>query len=99
MGIGLAMAQGITQQFNSAQKNSSAEITPPPIPKAQTYHLAMGGAAKGPYTLEQIKRMIKNHTITKETLAWREGMASWNKMEEIAELNRLFGLVPPPIPN
>jgi membrane protease subunit (stomatin/prohibitin family) len=98
MGMGFAMAQGMVNQFNNGS-NTSNTATPPPIPKAQIYHLAIDGVAKGPLTLEQMKRMIKNHEITKDTLAWREGMASWSKMIDIAELNRLFSATPPPIPN
>ena len=103
MGMGFAMAQQMAGTLGSQNtQRPQAPIqqpTPPPIPKAQTYHLAIDGASRGPLTMEQIKSMIHAKEITKETLAWREGMASWEKMGTLEELNRLFSTTPPPIPS
>jgi len=103
MGMGFAMAQQMANSLGAQQSQTNQtpthQPTPPPIPKAQTYHLAIDGASKGPLTMEQIKGMIRNSEISKDTLAWREGMASWEKMGSLDELSRLFGSMPPPIPS
>ncbi len=103
MGMGFAMAQQMAGTLGSQNSQASQvpiqQPSPPPIPKAQTYHLAIDGASRGPLTIEQIKRMIPTKEITQETLAWREGMASWVKMGALKELSRLFGATPPPIPS
>jgi len=95
IGMGLAMAQNITTQ----QSEPKIEPKSAPIPKAQTYYLAIDNISKGPYTIEQIKSMIKERTISKNTLAWREGMSSWENIVNLKELNRLFSLIPPPLPS
>ena len=101
MGMGFAMAQQMANSFNS-NSNSTTQTqasTPPPIPKAQTYHLAINGASKGPLTIEQIKTMITSHEIDKDTLIWREGMSNWEKISSLDELKMIFKATPPPIPN
>ena len=100
MGMGFAMAQQMADNFhaNPAPHKSTQAATPPPIPKAQTYHLAIDGASQGPLTLEQIKSMISSKEISRETLAWREGMSGWESMSSIQELEKLFGATPPPLP-
>jgi hypothetical protein len=48
--------------------------------------------------VEQLKSFIQNGQITKETLAWKEGMAEWVKAENLPEINQLFGTSTPPPP-
>ncbi len=96
MGMGFAMAQ---QMVSNMQHASSTPSAPPPIPKAQTYHFAIDGAAAGPFTLEQIKRKIASGMIDRETLAWREGMDGWESAGKMSEFQTLFGSVPPPLPS
>ena len=101
MGMGFAMAQQMANSLgaqNSSSSTPSAPPAPPPIPKAQTYHLAINGASKGPLTMEQMKSMVHAKEMTKDTLAWREGMSGWEKVGSLDELKSLFGAMPPPIP-
>ena len=102
MGMGFAMAQQMANSLGSQSSNTSTQSappSPPPIPKAQTYHLAINGASKGPLTVEQIKNMITHREVSLETLAWREGMSGWEKAGSVEELKRLFASMPPPIPS
>ncbi|NPA60051.1 MAG: SPFH domain-containing protein [Epsilonproteobacteria bacterium] len=95
MGMGFAMASQMANSFNT----QTSQPTPPPIPKAQTYYLAINGVSTGPLTIEQIKAMIQKNQISKETLAWREGMDGWEKISSLDKLKNLFKATPPPIPN
>jgi len=104
MGMGFAVAQqmaanlgGSSQQTQHAQQ-PHVSATPPPIPKAQTYHFAINGASVGPYTLEQIKHKVTTKEIVRETLAWREGMSGWEEAQNVDELKALFSSMPPPLP-
>ena len=100
MGMGLAMAQQMAANMTSPQQATAhASPPPPPIPKAQTYHVVLNGASNGAFTLVQLKSMITSKEITRETLAWREGMSAWEKIGIMDELNNLFSSMPPPIPN
>ncbi len=99
MGMGFAMASQMAKSFNSQTNiQTTATPTPPPIPKAQTYHLVINATSKGPLTIEQIKSMILETKVTKETLVWREGMTNWEKIELVDDLKKLFKNTPPPIP-
>ncbi len=102
MGMGFAMAQQMANSLGANQNtnaSSHSAPTPPPIPKAQTYHFAINGVSKGPMTLEQIKSAIHQGEITKETLAWREGMSGWERADSVDGLDKLFKSTPPPIPS
>ena len=96
MGMGFAMAQ---QMANNLGVHNSAPITPPPIPKAQTYHFVINGSSRGPMTIEQIKTAIHQGEIARETLAWREGMDGWEHADSLDGLSVLFASMPPPIPS
>jgi hypothetical protein len=32
------------------------------------------------------------------SLVWKEGMAGWEKAEDVSELKSLFSSIPPPLP-
>ncbi len=95
MGMGLVMAQQMAANLNA---HNTATLTPPPIPKAQTYHFVINNGVKGPLTLEQIKAAITEGTINKETLAWRERMNGWEHAGSLDDLKVLFNTTPPPVP-
>ena len=96
MGMGFAMAQQMAANLST---HNTATVAPPPIPKAQTYHVVIGGSSKGPLTLEQIKASIHSTEITKDTLCWREGMNGWESAGSLEDLASLFSVTPPPIPS
>ncbi len=58
------------------------------------YFYSDGEKQKGPFTFEQ----LKNENIKKETLIWFEGLDDWKPAKEIRELDEIFELIPPPIP-
>ena len=37
-------------------------------------------------------------SIAKETLIWKQGMASWTKAGDVNEVNTFFAAAPPPLP-
>ncbi len=96
MGLGFAMAQQMAANLDA---HNTTPLTPPPIPKAQTYHFVIDNHAKGPLTLEQIKTAIGEGVITDDTLAWREGMNGWERAGSLDTLTALFITTPPPIPS
>jgi hypothetical protein len=57
------------------------------------YFLHNGTESSGPFDLDELKAK----GITKTTPVWFEGMENWKYAREIAELNSLFVVVPPPI--
>jgi hypothetical protein len=62
------------------------------------WHVAKDGKSEGPFDAGTLGRLIVGGEITRETLVWKAGMAGWQPVGTIAELNSLFAAVPPPVP-
>jgi len=52
----------------------------------------------GPVELNEIMRLRVGGSIGPATLVWREGMATWQPLSEIDELNESMAALPPPLP-
>ncbi len=98
MGMGFAMANQMANAMNTQQNNNQQQSTPPPIPPQIQFFAVINGQQAGPFDLNTLKQMIVQNQITKETLLWRQGMSNWDVASNIAEIQTLFGSVPPPIP-
>ena len=72
-------------------------IAPPPIPEVQ-YHVAVNGAASGPYPLSVLAQMAANGQLDRNTLVWKAGMAAWAAADTCAELQSIFAVPMPPVP-
>lgn len=48
---------------------------------------------EGPFLVEEIAEKLKSGLITKANLAWKDGMADWQAIEAIAELNSALDAV------
>lgn len=104
VGLGAGMAgqmTGVFQQnkFDGNQPTgASPSASPPVIPQAVQYYLAINGVQEGPFTIEQLKDEIHTGKLTSSTLTWKAGMENWMEAREIEELTSLFHAGPPPIP-
>lgn len=105
MGMGFAMANQMAHaqtQHQAPQQQApqpqAAPAAPPPVPGQKKYHLALNGQSVGPFGSAELQQKIQSKELTKETLAWSEGMANWQKASEIEDIAKLFGSAPPPIP-
>lgn len=56
----------------------------------KTYFIHNGISKEGPYCIDELKGKI-----SKETFAWKEGMADWVSAEIFPELKELFPKMPP----
>lgn len=111
MMMGAAMGQqvgGMMNQMGQTMQQGMAgagkpQATPPPIPTPQqrVYYLAINGAQYGPCDVTALSQMLATGQINGDTLAWCDGMPSWQPMKQIPALSALFGpppgAVPPPI--
>jgi membrane protease subunit (stomatin/prohibitin family) len=97
MGMGFAMAHQMGQVFNP--QNQQGNQGPPPVPGgAVQFFVAINGQQQGPHTLQVLQQMVHQGSFTRDTLIWKQGMPAWTKASDAAELNSLFGSVPPPLP-
>lgn len=106
MGMGFVLAQQMGAlmgpQMGGQQQTplqQQAGMFPPQMPVVIQYFYAANGQQSGPVTIEQLKAFFANRTINKETLIWKQGMASWTSLKDVEELKAfLGGNTPPPLP-
>jgi membrane protease subunit (stomatin/prohibitin family) len=100
LGMGFAMAQQMAQSLNQNQQAPNAGMPgPPPVPSANVqYFVAVNGQQQGPYPTHTLEQMVRQGSLTPNTLVWKQGMAAWTKASEAADLANFFGAVPPPLP-
>lgn len=101
-GIGAQIAAGQIMgqmvQNMGQQQQAAPQGSPPPMPQAKTFHVAVNGQQQGPFELSVLQGMVTSGTLTADTLVWSTGMANWQKASEVAEVAALFASVPPPMP-
>ncbi len=101
MALGRRMAEGLTPQqppaAAAAPAPAATPATPPPLPQQQWF-IGVGGAQQGPYGSAALTGLISAGTLSRTTLVWQNGMSGWLPAEQVPEVERLFGSVPPPLP-
>lgn len=102
MGMGFAMAGQMMNAMNPQQQMyqqpQQQQMAPPPMPAQSTYFVAVNGQQSGPFNMATLQGMVANGQLTRESLVWKQGMASWAAAGTVPELSSLFGAVPPPMP-
>jgi hypothetical protein len=98
-GMGLAMGAQMAQGGPwGAAPAAAAPVAPPPPPMETVWHIAEGGATKGPFGRGHLGRMAAEGGFARTTLVWSPGYAGWVAAETIPELAQLFTVMPPPPP-
>jgi len=69
---------------------------------ADGYYIAINNESKGPYNISELKKLMLDGEITKDSSVWKEGMDSWGKLINEPELKVLLAKqlsvsAPPPI--
>jgi len=105
-GFGAAMgaAMGASMRagpWGAVPQPAQAAPAPPPLPGRAVetvWHVAVGGAAQGPYGRGHLGRMVAEGNFARDTLVWTPGQDGWLPAEEVPELAQLFTMMPPPLP-
>ncbi|WP_371153184.1 SPFH domain-containing protein [Jannaschia sp. 2305UL9-9] len=102
-GLGMGMGMGMAQQMANpgpwgAAPAAQAPAAPPPPPVEHVWHIAEGGATKGPFSKARLGRMVTDGEVTRETYVWTQGQDGWKKADDVDELAQLFTVMPPPPP-
>ncbi len=99
IGMGMAMAGPIGQALSGQQQAAAGPGgTPPPIPGAATYFVAVGGQQTGPFDLQTLAAQATAGRLTAQTLVWTQGMAQWTPAGQVPALASILANVPPPLP-
>ena len=106
MGMGFVLAQqmgnmmgGAMGQQQTGFPQATGTAVPPPMPAQVMYYYAVNGTQQGPVTIDQLRSLFASRTINRDSLVWKQGMASWTALQEVEELKSfLGGNTPPPLP-
>lgn len=100
LGMGFAMANQMVGAMQGQTTSPQAGVppVPPPVPPALAFFLVINGQQAGPFDLNTLAGMAAQNQLTRETLAWRQGMADWQAAGQVAELTTVFAASPPPVP-
>jgi membrane protease subunit (stomatin/prohibitin family) len=99
IGMGMAMAAPIGQTLSGQQASGNeAAGSPPPMPGAATYFVAMEGKQTGPFDMQTLASQASLGRLTQQTLVWTQGMTQWTPAGQVLALAGVFANVPPPLP-
>lgn len=98
LGMGLGAGANLGNQLGAMMTQQTGTQSPPLLPQASTYYLAINGQQQGPFDANTVASYITNKQITAETLAWKQGMPAWSKISTLPEFATMFAACPPPLP-
>ncbi|OUO20506.1 SPFH domain-containing protein [Collinsella sp. An307] len=96
MAVGGAVGQNVAGMMNGmmgglgGQPAQPGAQVPPPVPQAG-YHVAVNGAASGPFSPAILAQMVAAGALTRDSLVWKQGMAEWRRAGDVDELASVFG--------
>lgn len=99
LAMGVALGQQVTRGMQPNSSDNTAAPPPPPLPATgAAWFAGMDGKQVGPFDAQTLPAQIAAGAITRATLVWRQGMASWQPAGDVTELAPLFPVSPPPLP-
>jgi len=69
----------------------------PPQLQIQVF-VAVNGQKSGPFDMSTLRQMADTGQLTRDSLVWMDGMASWVAASTVTGIASVFGAVPPPLP-
>lgn len=97
-GMSMAVAQQMVKTMNSAMTNMqiAGSMNPMQTVTTQFYYAMIEGNQAGPFTEQELSRLMSEKKITKETYIWKSGLPKWEIAEKLPEILKLVALAPPP---
>ena len=96
-GMGMAVAQQMINTMNSAMANMHIPSSMNPMQSApqQFYYAMIEGKQAGPFSEQELSRLISDKKVVKETFIWKPGLPKWEIAEKLPEILKLVALAPP----
>ncbi|NLN93381.1 MAG: DUF4339 domain-containing protein [Candidatus Hydrogenedens sp.] len=68
-------------------------------PVLKEWHFITDNNQMGPFSLEEVEELATQEKINRTSLAWRDGMAEWQPIDQIQDLKQVIEkCLPPPLP-
>ena len=93
---GLGAGVAIGNQMGGAL--GATMVTPPPLPSAVSFFLAVNGQQAGPFDADALAAKARSGEFSRGTLVWKQGMTAWAAADTVPELQVVLAAVPPPLP-
>jgi len=62
------------------------------------YYVVLDGRSAGPFSEQELSRLLQEQKVTRTTYLWKPGMPRWELAENLPDVLRLVALAPPPVP-
>ncbi len=97
-GMGMAVAQQMVNTMNTAMTNMHVpgSMNPMQTTVPQFYYAMIDGNQTGPFSEQELSRLIAEKKIVNETYIWKPGIPKWEFAEKFPEILKLVALAPPP---
>jgi hypothetical protein len=97
-GMGMAVAQQMVNTMNGAMTNMHipGSMNPMQTVTLQFFYVMIDGNQAGPFSEQELFRLITEKKIVKETYIWKPGLPKWEIAEKLPEILKLVALAPPP---
>jgi hypothetical protein len=97
-GMGMAVAQQMVNTMNSAITNMHVPGAMNAMQTAtpQFYYAIIDDNQAGPFSEQELSRLIADKKIVKGTYIWKPGLPNWEPAEKLPEILKLVALAPPP---
>jgi hypothetical protein len=96
-GMGLTVAQQMVKTMNDAMNNMHVPgpMNPIQTTQPQFYYVMIEGNQAGPFSEQELSRLISEKKVVKETYIWKPGLPKWEIAEKLPEILKLVALAPP----
>lgn len=99
-GLGLGVAQQMVSSMNHALQNACLPGTTNPMGGGTrppcAFFVILDGQQAGPFSEDELTRLIAQGSVGKSTYVWKAGMPNWTHCANVPEVLRLVALCPPP---
>ena len=96
-GMGMAIAQQMVKTMNETMQNMyvPGAMNPMQSPQQQFYYAIIEEKQAGPFSEQELSRLIAEKKVVKETYIWKPGMSKWEIAECLPDILKLVALTPP----
>jgi hypothetical protein len=97
-GMGMTIAQQMVKTMNQSMTSMHVPGAMNPMEKTpqQFFYAMIEGKQAGPFSEQELARLIAEKKVVKETYVWMPSLPSWKMAEQVPEVLKLVALAPPP---
>ncbi|RXJ51105.1 DUF4339 domain-containing protein [Gelidibacter gilvus] len=97
-GMGMAVAQQMIKTMNQSMISMYVPGATNQMEKSQQqfFYAIIETKQAGPFSEQELARLIAEKKIVKETYVWMPSLSSWKMADQVPEVLKLVALAPPP---